>query len=305
MDLSRIDLNLLLVLDALVEEKNLARAATRLGIPQATMSAQLARLRKLVGDPVLVRNQGKMVPTARGWELHAAVRKVLAQVQDTLAPPMPFDPATSRNTFTIGATDYAEFALLPALVSKLGEIAPGVRVAVRSLVGEQPLKDLENGRVDLVVGELSEIPAGLKKLQLFGERPVAVIRKGHPKVTSKTTALLPQHIDALSFVQVVPRGGVPPPLSDVLRDAGFDTHVALKVPSFLVAPMVVAQTDHAAVLPERVARHFAKLLPIKVLELPLRLDGPPLLLVWRGGEEPASISWLRNVVAQAGKALAD
>jgi len=304
MDLSRIDLNLLLVLDALVEEKNLARAAARLGLPAANMSAQLAKLRKLVGDPVLVRNQGKMVPTARGWELHASVHKVLAQIEDTLAPQARFDPATSRNTFTLGATDYAEFALLPALVTRLGDLAPGVRVAVRSLAGEAPLKDLETGRVDLVVGELSEVPPGLKKLQLFSERPVAVVRKGHPRIANKASALTPQQVESLSFVQVVPRGGVPPPLSDVLRDAGFDHHVALKVPSFLVAPMVVAQTDHAAVLPERVARHFAELLPIKVLELPVRLEGPPLLLVWRAGEEPTSISWLRNVVAQAGKQLA-
>src|SRR5947209_11336834 len=182
MDLSRLDLNLLLVLDALVEEKNLARAATRLGLSQAAMSAQLGKLRKLVGDPVLVRAQGKMVPTARGWELHAAVHKVLAQVEETLAPPTPWDPQKSRHTFTLGATDYAEFVLLPALVQKLGELAPGVRVAVRGLAQERTFGELENGRVDLVVAELRDTPPGLKRLQLFTERPVVVVRKGHPKV---------------------------------------------------------------------------------------------------------------------------
>lgn len=303
MDLARVDLNLLVVLDAVVEERNLAKAAARLGMTPSALSQALNRLRRLVDDPVLVRTQGKMVPTARAWELHAQVRRVLQQVQETLAAPVKFDPKTSRHTFTIAASEYAEFVLLPGLVQKLAEAAPGVRVAVRAFHPEKPFEELETGRVDLVLAELREVPPGLKRLALAAEHPVAVVRKGNAKVPRGAAALTPAQAESLDFVQVVPRGGDPQPLADTLRTAGLDLHVALKVPSFLVAPMVVAQTDHAAILPERVARHFAGILPLRVLELPVKLEERPLCLVWRDGEEPEGITFLRTAAAQVGKAL--
>jgi len=318
MDLQRLDLNLLSVLDALVEEKNLGRAAARVGLTQPAMSQALAKLRRLVDDPVLVRVHGKMVPTARAWELHAALGKIWPQLAEALAPAVPFDAKTSRHTFTLGVSDYAEFVVLPTLVQKLAELAPGVRVAVRTLHGEAPWGELESGRVDLVLAEPAELPEGLKRLQLFDERPVAVVRKGHGRALSrpgasarpsgsasmkdKPSALTPAQVEALDFVEVAPRPGNPSILAE-LRAAGMEAHAALHVPSFLVAPMIVAQTDQAAVLPERVARHFARILPIRVMELPVRLTGRPLCLVWRGGEEPASIGWLRDVVAQVGRKL--
>lgn len=302
MDLAHVDLNLLVVLDALVEERNLQRAAARLGLNHQAMGLALNRLRRLVDDPVLVRTQGKMVPTARAWELHASVRKVLQQVEETLAPPVKFDPKTSRHTFTLAASDYAEFVLLPALVQRLADSAPGVRVAVRAISAERTYAELETGRVDLLVGEVDEVPDGLKKLVLAQERPVVVVRKGNARV-ARSSALTPAQAESLDFVQVVPRSGEPAPLSDGLHEAGLDLHVALKVPSFLVAPMLVAQTDHAAVLPERVAKHFAGILPIRVMELPVRLESKPLSLVWRGGEEPAGITFLRTALTHVGKAL--
>jgi len=302
MDLARIDLNLLVVLDTLVEEKQLARAATRLGMSQTALSQSLSKLRKLVGDPVLVRAQGKMVPTARAWELHAAAHRVLQQVEELLTPQERFDPKTARHTFTLGTSDYAELIVLPALVQRLGELAPGVRVAVRGLDAEEPFKELETGRIDLLVAEISDAPPTVKRQVLLSERPVVVVRRGHPKIRERLNALTPSHVEGLDFVQVVPRSGVRAAMPD-LNELGLQQHVALKVPSFLVAPMVVAQTDHAAVLPERVARHFAQILPLRVLELPLRLEGAPLALAWRSGEEPIAITWLRGVIGQVGKAL--
>lgn len=302
MDLSRIDLNLLVVLDALVEEKQLARAATRLGKSAAEMSQALAKLRKLVGDPVLVRAQGKMVPTARAWELHAQAHRLLGKIEELLTPPERFDPKSSRHTFTLGTSDYAELVLLPALVQKLGEVAPGVRVAVRGLDAEQPFAELEAGRVDLLVAELAETPPSAKRQVLLAERPVAVVRRGHPKIREKVNALTPANVGELDFVQVVPRSGIRASMPD-LNEVGLEQHIALKVPSFLVAPMVVAQTDHAAVLPERVARHFAQILPLRVLELPVRLEASPLALAWRNAEEPIALTWLRGIIGQVGKAL--
>lgn len=297
-----VDLNLLRVFDALIEERHLGRAAARLGMAPSAMSGALSRLRLLVQDPVLVRSQGKMVPTPRAWELHGPIQRILGQVDALLASPPRFDPRSSRHTFTLATTDYAEFVLLPRLIQKLGALAPGVRIAVRPLSPDAPFAELQSGRVDLVLGELELAPEGTQRQVLFSERPVAVLRKHHPRIREKSV-LNPAQFEALDFVDVVPRAGDAPRLGLQLQGAGLSHKVALTVPSFLVAPMLVAQTDHAAVLPERVARHFAALLPLRVLELPVKLPGQPLAMIWRKEAEAAGVEWLRAVIAGVAHAL--
>jgi DNA-binding transcriptional LysR family regulator len=297
-----VDLNLLRVFDALIEERHLGRAAARLGMAPGAMGPALTRLRRLVQDPVLVRAQGKMVPTPRAWELHGPIQRILGQVDALLAAPPRFDPKSSHHTFTLATTDYAEFVLLPRLIQKLADLSPGVRIAVRPLSPDAPFAELQSGRVDLVLGELELAPEGAARQVLFSERPVVVLRKHHPRIREKAM-LSPAQFEALEFVDVVPRAGDAPRLGLQLQGAGLTQRVALTVPSFLVAPMLVAQTDHAAVLPERVARHFASILPLRVLELPVRLPGQPLAMIWRKEAEASGVDWLRAVISGVGKAL--
>jgi DNA-binding transcriptional LysR family regulator len=303
MNLAEIDLNLLVVLDALLEERQLGRAATRLGYTQPALNAALNRLRRLVGDPLLVRDQGKLRPTPRAEDLHRQVRTVLGQIEHVLSPPEHFDPLLSRATFTLAVTDYCEFALLPKLIQTLALAAPGVRVAVRYLGEEFPLADLESGRVELVLGHFDELPPGLPHQALFTERLVCVLRKNHPQVKEKGT-LSSEAFSTVSHVQVQPRGGALGLVDAALGASGLSRKVALKVPSFTVAPMVVASTDLCALLPARVAQHFASLLPLRVLEPPVPLDGYAATQVWheRSDSNPG-VTYLRERITEAAQKI--
>jgi DNA-binding transcriptional LysR family regulator len=299
MNLAELDLNLLVTLDALLEERHIGRTATRLNQTPAQLNAALNKLRRLVGDPLLVRTQGKLVRTPRAEELHSALRSLLGQLGQVLAPPTRFTPVTSRQTFTLASSDYAEFVLLPKLIARLGELAPGVRVAVRH-AAELPEAELAEGRVDLVLGHFEGVPATLKSQTLFTERLVCVLRRNHPKIKDKGT-LSAESFNGASHVMVTDRGGTGWPVDHTLQKAQLERHVALKVPSFQVAPMVAAQTDLVATLPARVALHFAKILPLKVLEPPAALQGYAVSQVWHPRSEASpAVEWLRGVVSALG-----
>src|SRR5688572_29628258 len=150
MDLAEIDLNLMVVLDALLEERHVTRAATRLGLSQPAMSRSLGRLRKLVGDPLLVRAGHELVPTPRALELGEPLRAMLDGVRRMLETAPPFDAATAERTFVIMANEYAQIALAPAVLDRVRARAPGVRIDLRHLQRQSAMDALATGRADLV-----------------------------------------------------------------------------------------------------------------------------------------------------------
>src|SRR5215510_10056800 len=149
MDIRSVDLNLLLALDALLSERNVTRAAARLSLSQSAMSAALGRLRGLFSDPLLLRAAGGMVPTAKGLDLAAPVKQVLADIGRLVQQGGAFDPATAGVTFTIAASDYVEFAILPRLVDFLEANAPLARLAVKPMDFSAIGRQLEAGNVDI------------------------------------------------------------------------------------------------------------------------------------------------------------
>jgi DNA-binding transcriptional LysR family regulator len=160
--------------------------------------------------------------------------------------------------------------------------------------------ELESGRVDLVLGHFDALPARLHVEPLFTEKMVCVLRRSHPQVKEKGR-LSAAGFGALSHVKVAPRAGSLGAVDQALTSAGLDRKVALQVPSFLVAPMVVAQTDLAGLLPLRVATHFAKLLPLRLLEPPVDLEGYAISQVWPPRAAPTpGLDWLRSVLLEVG-----
>ena len=133
MDIRNVDLNLLVALDALLAERSVSRAAVRLHLSQPAASALLARLRELFGDPLLLRSARGMLPTQRALELLGPVRQVLDEIDAIVQPRAAFAPASAAHTFTLSASDYVEYALLPKLVDYLERKAPGVRLQVLPL----------------------------------------------------------------------------------------------------------------------------------------------------------------------------
>ncbi len=292
-NLAGIDLNLLVVLDALLAERSVTRAGVRLGLSQPAVSNALSRLRSLFGDPLLVRAGSAMAPTPRALELAAPIHHALELLGRTLSPSPDFDPATSSHVFRLCATDDLELTLLPRLLEELGSIAPGIDVAV-SPASREAEHNLRSGHVNLFLGVWLNIPSSLQHHLLRHESFACIARTGHPAIRSRLT--LKRFAEA-GHVLVTPAEGPGRVIDTVLSDQGLGRRIAVRTPHYLVAPLVVARTDLIATLPRTVAVTFAELLPISVYTPPLDAPGFPIHMVWHPrSHDHAAHRWLRQVI---------
>ncbi len=298
MDIRSLDLNLLVALDALLAERNVSRAAERLGLSQSAVSAQLARLRELFGDPLLLRTARGMLPTARAIEIAGPVRQVLFEIGRIVQPSEAFDPARASVTFAIAASDYVEYAMLPQLVDYLGAHAPHARLAVRQTAFGALGQQLESGEADLALlgrHNLGVAPADVRTRPLYSEGFVAVVRRDHPRVGAKLSVDLFCELDHV-FVSL--SGGAFAGQTDqALAALGRTRNVRLAVPHFLLVPEIVARSDMIAVLPERLARGYADRL--RILATPIEIGQFTIVEAWheRVHRDPAQI-WLRQVLLE-------
>ena len=293
MDIRNIDLNLLVALDALLAERSVSRAAVRLHLSQPAASALLARLRELFGDPLLLRSARGMLPTPRALELLGPVRRVLDEIDAIVQPKAAFDAASAKQTFTLSASDYVEYTLLPTLVDYLEHKAPGVRLEVRPLDLQLVAKQMENGDVDLCITGLQNAPAGLHVRPLYTERIVSVVRRNHPGVGARLTLDI---FCSLEHIQVSVRGSwFSNRIDEALTAVGRKRRARLAVPHFLLIPEIVARSDMISALPERLARGYAKRL--RIFEPPLDLQGFTVGEIWheRNQRDPAQ-QWLRDLL---------
>ena len=291
MNIRNFDLNLLLVLDALMDERNVTRAAERLRLSQPAVSAALNRLRVSFGDPLFVRMQRGMLPTPRAVEVAHAAKAVLGQIEEIIEA-QPFDPSHSQAVFRIGANDYAQLAVVVPLVRRLGDMAPNIHIEVVGLsqnLGEQ----LERQRVDLAITLFTEPPKGARTAMLFRETYMCAARKDHPQV-GKTLSLdqfctLPQ----VAVASADPRSA--DPVDEALAALGRERRAVLKMPNFFILPHMLQHTDFISVAPERLIRYFTPTL--KALPLPIDVPGFSMNLVWHEGMHAgAAHAWLREQI---------
>lgn len=304
MHLGAIDLNLLVVLDALLTERNVTKAAARIGITQSATSHALARLRALTGDELLVRGQKEMLPTTRGEALAAPVRRALDEIARALAPAESFDPKTTTARVTIGTSDYGELVLLPRLVKRLAREAPNVDLRIRP-AGNEWANMLASGAVDLVFAPLQsdDQRPGLYGRKLFDERFVCVVRKGHPLAKKKLTLA---RFVSVPHALIAPGGGEGGFVDKALSRLGMQRRVAVAVPHFLIAPHVVASTDLLLTLARRVAAILAAPLGLVLLPPPreLAIEGFTISAIWheRTHGDPLH-RWLREAIAAEATSL--
>lgn len=298
MHLAALDLNLALVLHALLTERSVSRAAKRLGLSQSATSHALARLRDVLGDPLVVRTPQGVAPTARAEAMVEPLRTAIALLEGALLTPPEFEPLTARRRFHVAATDYAELLLLPSLVADLGRRAPHLEVWLRPVTSDV-LASLRRGDVDLVVGVFpkDEIGPGLRSTTLLQDRLVCMVRSGHPLLRKRLTLA---RFAAARHALVAPRGAPGGPVDDALAARGQSRSVAVAVPHFLAAPHLVAQSDLVLTVAERMARLFARTLPLRILEPPLELPAVRLSMVWHDRHEAdAAHRWLRERLVEA------
>lgn len=286
----RIDLNLLVALDALLAERNVTHAARRLNLSQPALSAQLARLRDLFGDPLLLPAQRGMLPTQRARELQDPLRRALDEVRSVLVAGSRFDPAQATFTARIAASDYTQQAILLPLRHALAHDAPGMSFAFRAIAAGDLVAQMERGDVDVALMVPETAPERLRARVLFAERYVAIVRRDHPAVGPELDL---DTFCALDHVVVSPQGGgFVGPADAALAAHGRTRRVAMSVPGFLIVPEIVAGSEMIALVPERLARQGGA--RFRILEPPVPVPGFDIAMVWhdRTTDHPAQ-RWLR------------
>lgn len=273
--LRSVDLNLLVVLDALLAEAHVTRAARRLGLSQPAASNALDRLRHLFGDPLLERGRGGMRLTPAAQALRPRLREALAAVRAVLDAPA-FDPATARRTVHLLMADAPAAALATVLYARLARTAPGVTLALLPWRGAADAVDrLVRGEADLVASVLPPLDAPLRRVPLLEERYRVAMRRDHPAAEGFDLDRWLAH----PHVVVSGRGLTATPLDAVLATRGLSRRVGLVVPSFLMVPPLLLGSDLIAMLPGRcVPRDPA--LALVTHPPPLPVDGFRLDLAW-------------------------
>jgi DNA-binding transcriptional LysR family regulator len=300
MNVASVNLNLLVAFDALFEELSVTRAARRAGVSQPAMSNTLAQLRTLFDDALFVRHRTGLSPTARAKELAEPIRKGLQLLQGALMGPT-FEPGTSERRFVLATSDYVELVLLPALLRRLSQEAPGVKLALRPWGLHEAPPELARGEVDLMLGFYDKLPPHHHQQLLFQDEYVCVVRRRHPTVKSKLT--LAQYLQ-LSHVLVSARTDGPGSVDRALLALGKQRRIGARVSHFMTVPVLVAQTDFVAALDRRVAEVFAGPLGLKLFPPPLKLPKGTVGQVWHEQQHSdAGQRWLRALIADVARAL--
>jgi DNA-binding transcriptional LysR family regulator len=297
MELRHFDLNLLVAFDWLMQEQNVSRAAERMFVSQSAMSHTLQRLRQQLDDPLLVKTPSGMKPTERAMALIEPVRAVLREVESLIRQPEVFDPARSQRRFVMAATDYMDFLLIPPLIERIAQEAPGIDIHVKRTDLPFPEKELETGELDIVLGfEAILKPAGyLTSRKLFDDRMTCLLRRDHPIIQGDKISL--DDYITLKHMLISRTGTRTGVIDDWLAERGLERRIALIVPHFLSAPFIVAKTDMLLSLPLRIAEQFVRLAPLRVLPVPIELPSYDLVMIWHPlRENDSAHRWLREQI---------
>ncbi|MBP5972381.1 LysR family transcriptional regulator [Brasilonema sp. CT11] len=301
-DLLKVDLNLLLVLHALLLERNVTNAGKRIGLSQSATSHTLGRLRELFNDPLLVRSKKKMVPTPYALELLEALEKILLDIK-LLIQPTVFEPKTAQGTIHLAASDYSIVVILPKVLKLICDNAPHLNLECHHWRSDT-LDLLRSGEIDLGLGVLN-LPqtTEFKCQKLFVEDFVSVVRADHPiTLTDFTVESYVAWSHALITITNSPVNAIPKSptshVDTVLSGLGVKRRVMLKLPHFLAAPMIVAHSDLILTLPRRIAMLFANYTNLAILEPPIELGQYEYMQIWhmRRDHDPLHI-WVREIIA--------
>ncbi|WP_395665806.1 LysR family transcriptional regulator [Methylocella sp.] len=297
-NLSHVDLNLLVALDALLTERSVTRAAARIGLKQSAMSHNLARLRALFGDELLTRYANGMRLTPRALALIDPLRGALSQIEAIVAREDAFNPATSERVFRIGLPDSSEVLHGPALLAHLLQAAPHVRLRLFSIDSLEILDDLDADRLDLAIGVGGAFVGGQahhKRRLLVKERYLCMFNAAlvgvEPPISLDDYVRLPHVLTSL-------RKGERGVVDDALEALGRRRTVALTTSRFLAVPFLVQGAPVVTTMHSRLARFFAGALGLSLSLPPVELPEAPISLLWHASydRDPAHV-WLRGVIA--------
>jgi DNA-binding transcriptional LysR family regulator len=290
-----LELHQLRVLDALLREHSLTRAARALDLTQPALSKTLAQLRRYFDDPLFVRVALRMEPTPKARQLQGPVRAILDRTASLRAERASFDPATSHRTYNFCVVDAGLLKLLPPLVERLLHEAPGVRLNVAQLEPAHLERWLESGKLDFAMGSFPTMPKGIRRQPLWVERYVSVSRRGHPRLSREPTLrafTAEKHV----MVSIAGSGHAHESMQRALDAAIPRESVVCRIPIFTGAAILAKHTDAIATLPLSVATVLADDLDLQIIKPPIKLPTIDIFQYWhsRFQNDPAN-RWIRSV----------
>jgi DNA-binding transcriptional LysR family regulator len=294
LDAQGIDLKLLRLLDALHASQSVTRTAERLGLSQPTISIGLARLRKMLDDPLFVRTPEGMQATPRTQALMPAVRQVLDGMDLLACVTAQFDAASSERRFRIFMTDASHVTLMPRLFAHVRSLAPGVKLEAATL-GPDMAQALQSGEADLALGLIPTLDRGFYQQALFDQDWVCLCNADHPRIGEKFHL---KHYLAEAHVGIVSGTGAQL-LESALQTLGKPRRVQLALPGFLGLPGILSTSDLVATLPRHIGETLAQAAGLRVLPCPVAIEGFTVKQYWhtRYHQDPAN-RWLRAVCAE-------
>jgi LysR family transcriptional activator of mexEF-oprN operon len=294
-NLARLDLNLLVAFDALLTERSVTRAAARIGLGQSAMSHNLARLRTLFGDELLTRGADGMRPTPRALALADPVRVTLSQIQAAVLQREAFDPSTADRVFKIGLADSIEVAVIPGLVARLRQVAPGVGLRLRSINRISILEELDAGTLDLGIGVFDQGQIHHKRRPLYTDSFICLFNPAQlnlsPPISLEDYLRVPHVLTSLTEDT---HGAV----DEALAKRKLKRVMALTTPGFLAVPFVVRRAPVITTMPSKLARYFAEAFGLATSPAPIELPTFTISLLWHASfdQDPGHL-WLRQTVS--------
>lgn len=297
-DLLRHNASHLVVFQSLIRTNNVTATASELHMSQPAVSRALAHLREMFDDPLFVRAPGGVVPTERASQLSSRVSDMVDDLADLLST-QNFDLASTDRTFRIATTDYGAGTVVLDIASAFNQMAPKGNLEVVPFSNDV-FRDLAEGRLDLVLYSDAPVPEHLHTEYLFQESYSCLCRSGHPVMKTQKKGVIPlESFLAWPHALVTVFGGRFGLIDDILREKGHNRHIALRLPYFSTAPLIVAQTDMLLTLPTRTAEHFASIANLECLKAPVEIPLFGYVQVWhqRTDFDPAMM-WLRSLIKE-------
>lgn len=299
MDIKGVDLNLMGVFEAIYAERQISRAAKRIGLSQPAMSAALSRLRAVYKDPLFVRSPKGMLPTHKAKQLEQPITKALALLRASFIEESQFDPAACSKTFTISLSDWMCVNLLPVLSARLRRDAPDVNLTIRNMPNRDMHRALMNGDLDLAISGQPHNEAGIYRQILYREHYECFVWRGHSVIKNRLTLK-----DYVRFPHLLfsPEGTGVGAVDKALAKKRLKRRIAMRVVYSLALPVIIQHTDLIATAPAPLARFYSRFLDIKVFDPPISLPHHDMIQYWNkeNHTDPAH-RWFRALVAEIGK----
>lgn len=294
MDLSKIDLNLLVVFNQLFLDRKVSLAAEKLDLSQPAVSNALKRLRLLLGDELFLRTSRGMEPTPYAQQLAEPVGYALSTLHSALNQRSSFDPITSQRTFSLAMTDIGEIYFMPLLMDALAVQAPNVTISTVRNNAMSLREDMEAGTVDLAIGLLPNLQTGFFQRRLFQQRYVCIYRQGHPQAQAPLSV---KNFSSLEHLVVVSANTGHGEVDTLLERTGIKRNIRLKVPHFTAVGHILQKTNLIATVPERLAARLVETFALETSPHPVSLPPIAINLFWHSKyhRDPAN-RWLRQLI---------